>query len=72
MDSATTSLTIEQATQILDRSGRGRTVARELYRLLDGSASGLDIEGKMAVLALLEESFINRPGSVLEALERFA
>lgn len=67
----TTHLTIEQATWILDRSERGRRVADELLEFLTGDAGGLDLEGKMAVLALIEESFINRPGSVADALERF-
>ena len=64
-------LTIEQATWILDRSERGRRVADELLEFLTGDAGGLDMEGKMAVLSLMEEAFINRPGSVADALERF-
>lgn len=66
-----TSLTVRQAVSVLNKSARGRLVARELYALLDGPASGLDMNGKVAVLALLEESFINSPGSVLDALVVF-
>lgn len=69
MSEPNTSLTIEQAISILERSERGRAVARQLYDLLDGSCCiGLDIEGKMAVLSLIEEAFINRPGTVLDML----
>ena len=67
-----TSLTIDQAVEILDRSERGRAVGKELYDFLAGRAGSLDMNGKMAVLALLEESFINRPGSVLDGLSIFA
>lgn len=67
-----THLTIEQAISILQRSERGRAVGHQLYEFLADRACSLDMDGKMAVLALLEESFINRPGSVFEALEVFA
>lgn len=66
-----THLTVKQAIAILNRTERGREVGRELYRLLGGPAASLDIGGKMAVLALLEESFINRPGTVYDALAKF-
>jgi len=65
------SLTIEQAASILDRSERGRAVAGELYAFLTGRAMALDMDGKTAVLALIEEAFINRPGSVADALTKF-
>lgn len=65
-------LTIEQAIAILDRSERGRAVGRQLHEFLADRAGALDMEGKVAVLSLLEESFVNRPGSVFEALGRFA
>lgn len=64
-------MTIKQAVSILDRSERGRDVARELYQFLSGRVSGLDVDGQMAVLSLIEESFINRPGSVFKALGEF-
>lgn len=65
-------LTIEQAVSILDRSERGRAVARELHAFLTGRAGSLDMDGKTAVISLIEEAFINRPGSVAEALSDFA
>lgn len=64
-------LTIEQAVFILDRSERGRVVGRELRRFLGGAAAAIDLDGKVAVLALIEEAFINRPGSVDDALASF-
>lgn len=64
-----THLTIEQAVEILNRSERGRAVGRQLYEFLSDKAISLDMDGKVAVLALIEECFINRPGSVLGALD---
>lgn len=64
-------LTIEQAVSILDRSERGRDVARELYTFLTGRAGSLDMDGKTAVISLVEEAFLNRPGSVSAALSEF-
>ena len=48
-------MTIKQAVSILDRSERGRDVARELYQFLSGRVSGLDVDGQMAVLSLIED-----------------
>ena len=48
-----------------------RAVAGELYAFLTGRAMALDMDGKTAVLALIEEAFINRPGSVADALTKF-
>lgn len=64
-----THLTIEQAVSILSRSERGRAVGKQLYDFLNDKAISLDMDGKVAVLALIEECFINRPGSVLGALD---
>jgi hypothetical protein len=63
-----THITIAEAVEVLSRSERGRVVGRQLYDFLADRANSLDMDGKVAVLALLEESFINRPGSVFEAL----
>lgn len=66
-----TSLTIEQAVSVLWRSGRGRIVGQRLYCFLNDQAASLDMNGKMAVLSLIEEMFINCPGTVLDALSVF-
>lgn len=60
-------MTLEQALDVLARSERGRAVAADLYRFLDGPASGLDQHGHAAVTAILSEHWL-RPGTVLEAL----
>ena len=62
------SLTIDQALEILDRSERGRAVAAQLYTFLSGPACSLDMNGKAAVMTLVEEFFLNRPASVLSLL----
>jgi hypothetical protein len=62
------SLTIEQGVAILDQSERGRVVASQLYGFLAGPACSLDMNGKAAVMTLVEEFFLNRPASVLEVL----
>lgn len=65
-------LTVTQAVSILERSERGRAVGRQLYEFLADRAASLDMDGKAAVLSLLEESFLNRPGTVFDALGVFA
>lgn len=71
MSRTRTSLTVRQAIEVLNRSARGRHVARQLHALLDGPAASLDMSGKVAVLALVEEAWINNPGAVLDALSVF-
>lgn len=61
-------LMIKLAVSILERSARGREVGRQVYKLLASRLWSLDMDSKLAVLALLEEFINNRSVSVVEAL----
>jgi hypothetical protein len=59
---------LERAMAVLTASERGRDVLADLYRLLNGRASGLGSREWAAVLALVDVYRDGWPGSVLDAL----
>lgn len=61
-------MTIDQATQTLAQSERGRQAMRDLFTLIDNGASGLDSEGGQALLALLALALSGKAGSVRDSV----
>ena len=61
-------MTIQEAIDQLNRSGRGRRAMSDLLAFFDNGGLSLDRFNREAVLTLVTEAFGSHPGSVCDAL----